>query len=88
MLQGLSSKEAELLKDGISAEKNSNNSNKSPGPTEFVKNVGPSAAETDTLGSAYAPSPCDLESQPKTEIDAQPSTSGTSKSHIFKVGAS
>lgn len=88
MLQGLSSKEAELLKDGISTEKNSDYSNKSVGPTDFVKNVGPSAAETDTLGSANAPSPCGLESQPKTEIDAQPSTSGTSKSHLFKVGAS
>ncbi|KAK2648239.1 hypothetical protein Ddye_015728 [Dipteronia dyeriana] len=81
----LSSKEAELLKDGLGGEKSTNSIVKQcPLPTDLAKNVNLSASEADTPSSSNPPS-SGLESQTKTETDVAP-TSGTSKNHMFKIG--
>ncbi|KAK9278660.1 hypothetical protein L1049_028233 [Liquidambar formosana] len=85
-LGGLSSKEAELLKDGLTAEKSCNNTKESPGQADLAKSTDPSAGEADTPSSSNAPSLCGLESQPKMETDTVPSSSATSKNHVFKTG--
>ncbi|GMJ05859.1 hypothetical protein like AT4G02480 [Hibiscus trionum] len=74
-LGGLSSKEAELLKDGTNAEKSSTCTNSSN-----------SIVEKETSSPVAAPS-CGPESQPKTETDTMPSSSGLSKNLMFKIGA-
>ncbi|KAL6280916.1 hypothetical protein ACE6H2_017797 [Prunus campanulata] len=84
-LGGLSSKEAELLKDGFNAEKLCSLTKQSPTPTDVAKNTDPSASETEAPSSPNAPSN-GLESQPKMEIDTIPSSSGTSKNFLFKIG--
>ncbi|KAK0588352.1 hypothetical protein LWI29_038480 [Acer saccharum] len=86
ILGGLSSKEAELLKDGLGAEKSTNSTVKQgPLPTDLAKNVNLSASEADTPSSSNPPS-SGLESQTKTETDVAPTSSGTSKNHMFKIG--
>ncbi|XP_057438999.1 uncharacterized protein LOC130730870 isoform X2 [Lotus japonicus] len=85
LLGGLSSKEAELLKDGLNAEKPCSFSKQSPTATDIGRSIDPSASETDTPSSSNAPTPCGLESQPKLETDNAPSTSGTTKTG-FKLG--
>ncbi|KAK1557216.1 hypothetical protein Q3G72_020465 [Acer saccharum] len=86
ILGGLSSKEAELLKDGLGAEKSTNSAVKQgPLPTDLAKNVNLSASEADTPSSSNPPS-SGLESQTKTETDVAPTSSGTSKNHMFKIG--
>lgn len=84
MLQGLSSKEAELLKEGFNADKSCNCTKQSPVPTDLVKTVIQSTCEAETPSSSIAPS-SGLESQPKMESDAVPS-SAASKSYLFKLG--
>ncbi|KAL5750743.1 hypothetical protein ACOSP7_025346 [Xanthoceras sorbifolium] len=86
VLGGLSSKEAELLKDGLGAAEKSV-SNVKPGslPTDLAKNVNLSASEADTPSSSNPPS-SGPESQTKIETDAVPTSSGTSKNHMFKIG--
>ncbi|XP_057480534.1 uncharacterized protein LOC130767631 isoform X2 [Actinidia eriantha] len=85
-LGGLSSKEAELLKEGYNVEKSSNINKLSAGATDLAKSMDPSATEADTPSSSNVPSSCGLESQAKMEIDTVPSSSGTSKSPSFKTG--
>ncbi|XP_054805924.1 uncharacterized protein LOC129308665 isoform X2 [Prosopis cineraria] len=86
LLGGLSSKEAELLKDGLIVEKTCNCTKQSSTATDLARNVDPSTSETDTPSPPNAPTSYGLESQPKTETDTAPSTSGTTKNCLFKIG--
>ncbi|XP_075661412.1 uncharacterized protein LOC142631196 isoform X2 [Castanea sativa] len=86
LLGGLSSKEAELLKDGNNAEKSCNCGKQNPLPMDLAASMDPSAGEADIPSSSNAPSPSGLESQPKMETDAVPSSSGASKNDLFKLG--
>ncbi|GMY15098.1 protein msp1 [Fagus crenata] len=86
LLGGLSSKEAELLKDGYNAEKSCHCTKQNPLPMDLARSVDPSAGEADIPSSSNAPSPCGLESQPKMETDTVPSSSRTSKNDLFKIG--
>ncbi|XP_052180628.1 uncharacterized protein LOC127793889 [Diospyros lotus] len=85
-LGGLSAKEAELLKEGCTTEKPFNINKRSAGVTDSAMGMGPAATESDTPSSSNVPSPCGHESQPKMENDGVPSSSGTSKSPLFKAG--
>ncbi|KAH1126352.1 hypothetical protein AAZX31_06G163200 [Glycine max] len=85
LLGGLSSKEAELLKDGFNAEKFCAYA-KSPSSSDMARCMDPSASEPDTPNSSNAPTPYGFESQPKLEADNVPSTSGTAKNCVFKLG--
>ncbi|KAG7952089.1 hypothetical protein I3843_12G041900 [Carya illinoinensis] len=85
-LGGLSSKEAELLKDGYNAEKSCNCPKQSPLMMELARNTGPLAVEVDPPSSLNAPSSYGLESQPKMESETVPSSSATSKNLLFKIG--
>ncbi|XP_012468110.1 uncharacterized protein LOC105786273 isoform X3 [Gossypium raimondii] len=82
-LGGLSSKEAELLKDGVNAEKSCTCTKQNSGPIELANSLAP-AVEADT-SSAVPDATCDPESLPKTEADTMPS-SGSSKNKMFKIG--
>ncbi|KAM7475733.1 hypothetical protein LguiB_022976 [Lonicera macranthoides] len=82
-LGGLSSKEAELLKEGYSAEKSSNICKQNPGTSDLAKGTGASSGEADAPGTSNGP-PIGLESQPK--MDIEPSSAGTSKTPLFKLG--
>ncbi|GMH01158.1 hypothetical protein Nepgr_002997 [Nepenthes gracilis] len=82
-LGGLTTKEAELLKDGFSAEKSGNSVKQSPGTIELDKNMTSTAGESDIPSSTNLPS-YGLDSQPKVETIF--SSSGTSKNHLFKLG--
>ncbi|KAL5543937.1 hypothetical protein UlMin_007721 [Ulmus minor] len=84
-LAGVSSKEAELLKDGFNVEKSCSCPKQNPMPTDLVKNVDQSTCEAETPSSSIGPS-CVPESQPKLEADNIPSSSGTSKNSLFKIG--
>ncbi|GLT96235.1 hypothetical protein SLE2022_138760 [Rubroshorea leprosula] len=86
LLGGLSSKEAELPKDGLNAEKSCSCSKRTSTPTDMGKSLNPSAAEADISSTSTAPSSCGPESQPKTEADTKPSSSGTYKNQMFKKG--
>ncbi|XVF11543.1 hypothetical protein REPUB_Repub08aG0037000 [Reevesia pubescens] len=83
-LGGLSSKEAELQKDGANAEKSCTCTKQNPGPTDLAKSSTPTI-EAETT-SPVAPLTCGPESQPKTEADIMPSSSGSSKNQMFKIG--
>ncbi|XP_065873285.1 uncharacterized protein [Euphorbia lathyris] len=90
---GLSSKEAELLKDGLNAEKScvctkqgAAPTDVGAAPTDVSKVVNTSGVEAETPSSSNAPSSSSLESQPKADADAIPSTSGTSRNLLFKIG--
>ncbi|XP_014508990.1 uncharacterized protein LOC106768376 isoform X4 [Vigna radiata var. radiata] len=85
LLGGLSSKEAEILKDGLNAEKSFISTKQSPTATKMAGSVDPPATETETPSSSNAPSLA-FDSQPKLETDNMPSTSGTAKSCLFKLG--
>lgn len=82
----MSSKEAELLKDGSNGEKICTLAKPSPVPTDLAKNIDPSASELEAPTSSSIGPPYGLESQPKMEIDAIPTSSGTSKNYLFKIG--
>ncbi|KAA8540688.1 hypothetical protein F0562_024393 [Nyssa sinensis] len=84
-LGGLSSKEAELPKEGSNAEKSCNITKQSP-EADLAKSMGHSTAEADTTSSSNIPTTFGLESQAKMETDAVPSSSGPSKSPLFKTG--
>ncbi|KAK8659022.1 hypothetical protein V6N13_029237 [Hibiscus sabdariffa] len=83
-LSGLSSKEAELLKDGANAENSCSYTKESPGCTDLTKSLN-SIVEAETSSPVAAPS--GPESQPKTETDTMPSSFGLSKNPNFKIGA-
>ncbi|XP_022770360.1 uncharacterized protein LOC111313824 isoform X3 [Durio zibethinus] len=83
-LGGLSSKEAELLKDGANAEKPCTCTKQGPGPTNLAKGLTPTV-EAGTSSPVAAPT-CGPESQAKTEAGAMPSSSGSSKNQMFKLG--
>uniref|UniRef100_A0A2C9UJ69 AAA+ ATPase domain-containing protein n=1 Tax=Manihot esculenta TaxID=3983 RepID=A0A2C9UJ69_MANES len=85
-LGGLSSKEAEFLKDGFNAEKSCICTKQSPMIADSLKSVNPSGLEADTPSSSNAPSTFGQGSQPKMDIDAVPSSSGTSRNLLFKIG--
>ncbi|KAJ6760902.1 AAA ATPASE putative-RELATED [Salix purpurea] len=84
-LGGLSSKEAELMKDGFNGVKSCTCAKQSPVTTVASKSVILSASETDTPCSLNAPA--NLESQTKME-DTLPSSSGfgASGNLLFKIG--
>ncbi|KAK4264504.1 hypothetical protein QN277_025667 [Acacia crassicarpa] len=86
LLDGLSTKEAELIRDGILDEENFVCFKQSSTATDLARNMEPSTSETDTPSPSNAPTSYGLESQPKTETDATPSTSGTTKYCLFKIG--
>lgn len=52
----------------------------------MARSMDPSTSETDTPSSSNAPTPYGHDSQPKLEIDGVPSTSGTTKNCLFKIG--
>jgi len=85
-LQGLTSKEAELLKDGFNADKTCGCDKQSPLITDMAMSMDPPASEPDTPNSSNAPTPYAFESQLKLEADNVPSTSGTAKNCVFKLG--
>ncbi|KAJ7956060.1 AAA-type ATPase family protein [Quillaja saponaria] len=85
-LGGLSSKEAELLKDGLNPEKSCICTKQSPLPTDLVRSMDPSASEADAPSSSNAPTSYDVEPQPKLEADTVPSSFGTTKNYSFKLG--
>lgn len=82
----MSSKEAEFLKDGFNAEKSCICTKQSPMIADSLKSVNPSGLEADTPSSLNAPSSFGQGSQPKMDIDAVPSSSGTSRNLLFKIG--
>ncbi|TKY61120.1 hypothetical protein E2542_SST18225 [Spatholobus suberectus] len=69
LLDGLSYKEAELLKNGFNAEKSCSCAKQSPTATDMARSIDPSASEPDTPSSSNAPTSCGFESQPKLEAD-------------------
>ncbi|KAH1202100.1 putative AAA domain-containing protein C24B10.10c [Glycine max] len=85
LLGGLSSKEAELLKDGLNAEKSFGCTKLSP-TEDMARIMDPLASEIETPSPSNAPTSYGFESQPKLETDNMPSTSGTAKSCSFKLG--
>ncbi|KAF5730943.1 hypothetical protein HS088_TW19G00545 [Tripterygium wilfordii] len=86
VLGGLSSKEAELLKDGFNAEKSCSCTKQSPVVSDLAKTMSPSAGEAETLSSSSLTSSYGLEYQPKMEAENLPSSSVTSIAHLFKIG--
>ncbi|CAK9327223.1 unnamed protein product [Citrullus colocynthis] len=84
-LGGLSSKEAELLKDGINAAKSCSCSKQSMTSTETTKNTDQVTGEEDTPSSSNA-TLFTPDSQPKMEMDSIPSSSGTAKNNFLKIG--
>ncbi|KAI8543958.1 hypothetical protein RHMOL_Rhmol08G0257700 [Rhododendron molle] len=84
-LGGLSSKEAELLKEGYNAEKSGNIDKLNAGATDLATSMDPSAIEADLPIPSTVPS-TGMESQPKVENDAVPSSSGASRSPLLKTG--
>ncbi|EXC04127.1 ATPase family AAA domain-containing protein 1-A [Morus notabilis] len=84
-LAGLSSKEAELLKDGLNAEKSCNCSKQGPVLSDATKTMDQSNCEAGTPSSSNGPT-CGLESQTKMESETVPSSSGASKNYLFKIG--
>ncbi|XP_021690124.1 uncharacterized protein LOC110671835 isoform X2 [Hevea brasiliensis] len=85
-LGGLSSKEAEFLKDGFNAEKSCTSAKQSPIDTDLSKSANPSGIEADAPSSSNALSSSGQESQPKMDADVVPSSSGTSRNLLFKIG--
>ncbi|CAN4085339.1 unnamed protein product [Withania somnifera] len=83
-LGGLSTKEAELLKEGCSAHKMSANSKQIPGEADLPKGNESSSGQATNTNTPT--DPLGLETQPKTESGNVPSLAGTSKSTLFKTG--
>ncbi|WCJ36243.1 P-loop containing nucleoside triphosphate hydrolases superfamily protein [Euphorbia peplus] len=81
---GVSSKEAEILKEGLNVDTFC--TKQGAAATDALKSVNISAVEAETPSSSNAPSSSSLESQPKADADAIPSTSGTSRNLLFKIG--
>lgn len=85
VFQGLSSKEAELLKDGTSAEKSCGCVKQGPTSTDLAKSINLPVSESDTPSSSNPP-PQGPESQPKMETDTTLTSAGTSKNHMLRIG--
>lgn len=85
-LGGLSLKEAELLKEGYNADKSCNLTKQNPGASDLAKGTEASSGEADVPSTSNGPSSIGLESQPKMDIDIIPSSAGTSKNTLFKLG--
>jgi len=81
--QGLSTKEAELLKDGLNAEKSSGSAKQFPGSSEMDKGICP-GGETDAPSSSNLQSACGLDTQSK--LEASPFSSSSLKNHTFRSG--
>ncbi|KAL6518000.1 hypothetical protein OROMI_033701 [Orobanche minor] len=77
-----SSKDAELLKEGINAEKECGTSKQVPGSTDFAKEF----SSGETAISNLLGSPLGLESLTKMEIDNMPSSVTASKIPSIKLG--
>ncbi|OAY47941.1 uncharacterized protein LOC110616864 isoform X3 [Manihot esculenta] len=84
-LGGLSSKEAEFLRDGFNTEKSCTCAKQSPIVADLSKSVNPSGVEADTPSSSNAPSSSGHESQPMMDSDVFPS-SGSSRNLLFRIG--
>ncbi|KAJ8752665.1 hypothetical protein K2173_005554 [Erythroxylum novogranatense] len=84
-LGGLSSKEAEYLKNGYNAEKFCTCVKQSPVTPDLSQSANQSASEADTPSSSTAPFSSGLESQPKMDTETVPSLSG-SRNPLFKIG--
>lgn len=78
----LSTKEADLMKDGLNAEKSSCSAKQSPGLAKGDKITSP-AGDTDAPGSSNLHSD-GLDQSPK--LKATPFSSSSSKNHAFKFG--
>ena len=85
MIQGLASKEAELVKDGSNTDKSYNCTKQSIVPTDSMKTVDQATREADAPSSVNGAS-CGPESQTKMDCDNVPSSSGTTKNYLFKIG--
>ncbi|KAI3435285.1 AAA domain-containing protein [Psidium guajava] len=85
-LGGLSSKEAELLKEGFNVDKSCNCTKQNPLPPHLAKAITLPVGDGDAPSSSNAPSPFVPDSQPKVEKDNVASSSGASKSNSFKLG--
>lgn len=85
LLGGLSSKEAEMLKDGTSAEKSCGCVKQGPTSTDLAKSINLPVSESDTPSSSNPP-PQGPESQPKMETDTTLTSAGTSKNHMLRIG--
>ncbi|CAJ1975037.1 unnamed protein product [Sphenostylis stenocarpa] len=81
LLGGLTSKEAELLKDGSNA-----SAKQSLITADMARSMDTPTSEPDTPNSSNAATPYGFESQLKLEADNIPSTSGTAKNCVFKLG--
>ena len=81
--QGLSTKDAELLKDGLNAEKSSGSAKQFSGSIEMDKSPCP-GGETDAPSSSNLQSACGLDAQSK--LEASPFSSSSLKNHTFKSG--
>lgn len=55
-------------------------------PTDSARSMDPSTRETDSPSSSNAHIIYGCESQPKSESDTAPSTSGTARNGVFKLG--
>lgn len=84
VIQGLSAKEAELLKEGGSAHKISANSKQIPGEPDLSKGNESSSGQVTNANTLT--DPLGLEAHPKMEIGNVPSLAGTSKNTLFKIG--
>ncbi|KAJ8771547.1 hypothetical protein K2173_026724 [Erythroxylum novogranatense] len=82
---GLSSKEAEYLKNGSNAEKLCTCVKQSSVASDLSKSANQPNVETDTPSSSTAPFSSGLESQPKVDAETVPSSSG-SRNPLFKIG--
>ncbi|XP_019198582.1 PREDICTED: uncharacterized protein LOC109192410 isoform X2 [Ipomoea nil] len=83
-LRGLSSKEAELLKEKYSVQKTTNGTDQIPRAPEWAKGSGHSSGKAVVDSSSDAP--LGLESHPKMDNDDAPSLVGTSKNSMFRTG--
>ncbi|CAL0330094.1 unnamed protein product [Lupinus luteus] len=86
LLGGLSSKEAELLKDGFNAEKSCSSTKQNLTDTDLARSMNPLASKTDMPSSSNVPASSGLEFQLKLDTDNMPATSGTAKNCLFKLG--
>ncbi|CAN1802325.1 Outer mitochondrial transmembrane helix translocase [Linum perenne] len=86
LVGGLSSKEVELLKDGINAEKSYTCSKQIPLTADLPLITNQSVDDAETQSFSTAPSSLGQESQPKTDVDGVPSSSGASKNTMLNLG--
>ncbi|KAK3040635.1 hypothetical protein RJ639_026956 [Escallonia herrerae] len=89
-LGGLSSKEAELLKEGYNVDNSSNITKQSPGASVLDKDTEASSGEAEALNTSDIPSSFELalrpKLRPKLENGTLSSSARTSKTTVFKSG--